>query len=75
MGKKMLIRDAAEALCLTQNALRNGIRTGQIPYFKVGNRYVLDVELVEKILEQTAINNMLTKKNNELKNGIRRVCI
>lgn len=74
MGKKMLIKDASVTLGLSQNALRNAIRSGKIPFIMIGNRYIVDVELVEKTLEKVALENMLAKQTGGEKHGLRRVC-
>ena len=74
MGRKMLIKEASAALGLSKHSLRNAIRSGEIPYFMVGNRYILDVDLVENILEKVAIENMHSRKNAQMKNGLRKVC-
>lgn len=74
MGKKMLLKEASMSLGLSQNALRNAIRSGQIPFIMIGNRYVVDVELVEKTLERAAHENMLAKQTGGKKYGLRRVC-
>ncbi|MFH5836717.1 hypothetical protein ACHAL6_11655 [Proteiniclasticum sp. C24MP] len=63
MGRKMLIKEASVTLGLSQNALRNAIRRGDVPFLMIGNRYVVDVELVEKTLERTSLENMLAKQN------------
>ncbi len=69
----MLIREASSVLGLSKNALRNAIRAGEIPFFTVGNRYVVDIELVERTLETTALNNMVARQNHDKQQSLRRV--
>lgn len=73
MGRKMLIKEASLELGLTKNALRNAIRAGKIPFFTVGNRYVVDIDLVERTLEQTALSNMEARQSNSFPHNLRRV--
>ena len=37
--------------CLTRGALRRLVRAGEVPSVRIGTKYLLDVEVLEKVLQ------------------------
>ena len=62
MSKRMLLKDAAKELGLTYHALYNMVRAKQIPHFRVGNRYILDIEQVDEFLKNLALQTIEEQK-------------
>jgi hypothetical protein len=61
MARKALLTEAAAAVGLTKNALYSLARAGKVPHLRIGGkrgRYVFDLELLEKSLEQMALENV-----------------
>lgn len=58
MSKRMLLKQAAVELGLSPHYLRAEIKGGRIPYLMAGNRYILDIQLVEEYLKYKAFENM-----------------
>lgn len=54
----MYLKEAAEALEITQWTLRTMAKTGEIPCWKSGNRYIFDVEQCEEYLSNKAMENI-----------------
>lgn len=63
MGKRLLLKEAAEELGMTQHYLRTEIKARRIPYLMAGNRYILDVQQVEEYLKCKALENMKPTEN------------
>ena len=53
---KLLIAAAAkyfqdnDNLAITKNFLYQGCRCGRLPFAKIGNRYIIDTDLIEKFI-------------------------
>lgn len=58
MGKRAYIKQAAEALDITEWTLRMMAKSGQIPCWKTGNRYIFDIEQCEEFLKNKALENI-----------------
>ncbi len=58
MARRMLLKDAAEALGVTKHFLYTNARAGKIPHFRAGNRYIFDIEQVDEFLKQKALENV-----------------
>ena len=65
MSRRMLIKDAAEALGVTKNYLYTEARAGRIPYIRAGKRYIFDVDQVEEFLKNKALENVRQEENHE----------
>jgi len=61
MGKRMTIPQAVEASGLSEYALRLGIKQGRYPHLRTGGpgkgRILIDIDLLERYLEQEAMDN------------------
>ena len=55
--KPLPIRDAAQAVGLSEYALRMGARRGTLPHIFVGGRYLFYVEMLEEYLKALAQDN------------------
>lgn len=64
MAKRMLLKDAAEALGVSRHFLYTEARAGRIPHFRAGNRYIFDIEQVDEFLKRKALENV-REENNE----------
>lgn len=61
MARKALLTEAAAAVGLTKNALYTFARAGKVPHLRIGGRrgrYVFDIGLLERSLEQMAMENV-----------------
>lgn len=58
MGRKMLLKAAAEELGISAYFLRLEAKSGRIPCIKSGNRYIFDLELCEEFLRNKALQNV-----------------
>lgn len=63
MSKRLLLKEAAKVLGMSQHYLRTEIKAGRLPYLCAGNRYILDVEQVEEFLKDKALENMESNCN------------
>ncbi len=68
MAKRMLLKDAAEALGVSRHFLYTEARAGRIPHFRAGNRYIFDVEQVNEFLKQKALENVRDDENEKIIN-------
>lgn len=66
MGKKLCPKEAAKALSVSEHSIRTGIKQGTIPFIKIGNRYLIDVELAEEVYRRNALANMKGVSEQEL---------
>ena len=66
MSTRMLIKDAAKALCVAEYYLRTELKKKNIPHIKAGNRYILCIEQVEEFLLKQAIANVETNEQSKL---------
>ena len=60
MGKRMTIAQAASTTGLSEYFLRKGIKEGRLPHIRTGlgtGKFWIDVELLERYLEQEAMDN------------------
>ena len=60
MGKRVKLCEAAELTGLTEYSLRLGIRQGRYPHIRTGGnsgKILIDIELLERYLEQEATQN------------------
>lgn len=55
--KPVAIREAAQAIGLSEYALRMGARQGTLPHIVVGGRYLFYVDMVEEYLKDLAMVN------------------
>ncbi|MBU3075621.1 excisionase family DNA-binding protein [Clostridium estertheticum] len=74
MSKRLLLNQAAEALGVTAHYLRMEVKAGRMPYLRVGNRYVIDVEQVEEFLKNKAMENMKPSSDVNIEYGVLRKC-
>jgi hypothetical protein len=58
MSRRMYLNDAAKALEVAPYALRTMAKTGGIPCWKSGNRYIFDIEQCEEYLRNKAMENV-----------------
>ncbi len=58
MEKRLLLKPAAKVLGLSENYLRTEARACRIPFIKVGNRYLFDINQVEEFLKNKALESM-----------------
>ncbi|MDK2879631.1 MAG: hypothetical protein PWR06_2347 [Thermoanaerobacteraceae bacterium] len=58
MGHKALLKEAAQAVDLSRNALYKLARAKKVPFLRVGNRYIFDIELLEQSLREMALQNV-----------------
>lgn len=68
MGRKALLKDAAQAVGLTKNALYQLARAGKVPCIRIGGsrgRYVFDIELLEEWLKNMAVQNVRQEQQPE----------
>lgn len=73
MGKKMLIKDAAKYVGLSEWELRQGIKAGRYPAIKVGQergKYIVDIELLEARIEELMLSNIKTEAKEEMRYGV-----
>lgn len=59
---KMNLKDTAKELGVTEYFLRQEAKAGRIPAYKPGNKYIFDVELVEKFLNDKFMANVKTEE-------------
>lgn len=58
MAKRMYLKDASKALGITQWTLRIMAKSGEIPCWLTGNRYIFDIEQCEEFLKNKALANI-----------------
>jgi len=64
MGEKMLIKEAAAKVGISEWELRQGVRSGKYPALKVGNgagKYIVDTGLLEARIEELMLENIRKK--------------
>jgi excisionase family DNA binding protein len=58
MSKRAYLKETAEALGISQWALRGMAKSGEIPCWKTGNRYIFDIQQCEEFLNNKAMENV-----------------
>lgn len=58
MAQKLLLKEAAAAVGLTQNALYQLSRQNRVPFLCIGTKRVFDMDLLEKSLHDMAMANV-----------------
>jgi len=66
MSRRMLLKDAANALGLSKHFLYTEARAGRIPHFRAGNRYIFDIDQVDEFLKKKALENVRTDSNEKV---------
>lgn len=74
MSKRAYLKEAAETLGISQWALRSMAKSGEIPCWKTGNRYIFDIQQCEDFLNEKAMGNLNTKSGNTDGYGLLRKC-
>ena len=57
--------------CLSKYALRQAVVSGQIPSFKCGKKYLVNLQLIESWLQ----GNVTLQENTEIVGGVRRITV
>jgi hypothetical protein len=73
MGKKLLIKEAAKYVGLSEWELRQGIKMGRYPAIKVGQgrgKYIVDLELLEARIEELMLSNIRPEEKEEITYGV-----
>lgn len=73
MANRMRLPDAAKHVGLSEYSLRQMVKAGRIPAFKVGSRFILDVDQVEDILNRRALENVKEDEADIVTGKIRRI--
>lgn len=76
MGKKLLIKEAANYVGLSEWELRQGIKSGRYPALKVGQgrgKYIVDIDLLEARIKELMIDNIKTTEREDDYGIIRRL--
>jgi len=66
MSRRMLLKEAAEALGVSRHFLYTEARAGRIPHFRAGNRYIFDVEQVDEFLRQKALESVREQEEEKI---------
>ncbi|MBU3173698.1 hypothetical protein [Clostridium estertheticum] len=75
MRKRLLLKDAAEALGVTAHYLRTEAKAGRICHLRCGNRYIFDIEQCEEFLRNKAMENVKPSIENIAQYGVLRKCV
>jgi excisionase family DNA binding protein len=73
MGRKAYIKEAAQALDLTDYQLRRMAKEKKIPFLMSGTRYIFDIEQCEEFLKNEAMRNVMTEENVKQYGVLRRI--
>lgn len=65
MTQRVLLKEAARTTGLSEWELRTGAKSGKYPHFKVGNRYVFDIDMLEQHINQMMKDNVTQDQKNE----------
>lgn len=66
MSRRMLLKEAAEALGVSRHFLYTEARAGRIPHFRSGNRYIFDVDQVDEFLRKKALENIREERDEKI---------
>lgn len=65
MGMKLTIKEAAQAVGMSEHSIRQKIKMGLYPFIKVGvgrGRIFVDIDLLQKAMEQEQADNMAAQR-------------
>jgi hypothetical protein len=65
MGLKMTIKEAAQAVGMSEHSIRQKIKMGLYPFIRCGvgrGRIFVDIDLLEKAIEQEQADNMAAQR-------------
>ena len=68
MSRRMLLKEAAEALGVSRHFLYTEARAGRIPHFRAGNRYIFDIEQVDEFLKRKALESVKEEEDEKIIN-------
>lgn len=74
MARKAYLKEAAKALGIHEYTLRMMAKSGEIPCWKTGNRFIFDIEQCDEFLNNKAMSNVKSiKEENKQYGKLRKV--